>query len=106
MDEDGPRRGDELRNLIWRRYGKSKPAKLQINRELERGIALFETEAAKALNANPVTTKILLRDDCAVVSAEEIEQQSSNSEISSAVPGNSVSACCISPLKLCVYKDL
>jgi hypothetical protein len=69
-EEKELQRGDELRNLIRRRYADSKPAKLQVAREVESGIPILETEAAKVLKADMVRTKIRIHDGRAVVSVK------------------------------------
>jgi hypothetical protein len=56
--------------LIRRRYADSKPAKLQGAREVESGIPILETEAAKVLKADMVRTKIRIYDGRAVVSVK------------------------------------
>ncbi|OAP63650.1 hypothetical protein AYL99_02877 [Fonsecaea erecta] len=73
-DDDKAARGDELRRMIHTRYGgpkNSKPATLQVVREMNSGIPQLETEAAKVLRANVVDTVICIRDDRAVVSRPE-----------------------------------
>jgi len=70
MDDDGPIRRDELRDLIRPQYANDKPmpAKMQIFRELERQTSALETESAKALRTDPVHTEIRIRDTFCVVS--------------------------------------
>lgn len=74
MEENSFQRGEELRNLIKTRYGKCAPAKLQILRELEAGIPADKTEAAKALIADVIHTKIRILDGEAVVFVEDDSQ--------------------------------
>ncbi|KAI9728601.1 MAG: hypothetical protein M1834_007629 [Cirrosporium novae-zelandiae] len=70
-----PQRGDELKDLIRRRYADSKPAKLQIVCEVESGTPRLETEAAKALKADVICTKICILNSRVVVSVEGNSQQ-------------------------------
>jgi len=66
----GPQRAAEIEALILRKYAESEPVKLQIARELEAGVALKDTEAAKVLQANPVDIKISISQDRATVKNE------------------------------------
>ncbi|EXJ75707.1 uncharacterized protein A1O5_00214 [Cladophialophora psammophila CBS 110553] len=71
-NDDEEKRGDELRKMIDERYGgrqNSKPAKLQVVREMDSNIPRLETEAAKALRADVVGTNIYIHGDRAIVRA-------------------------------------
>ena len=75
-EDDSSKRGDELRKLIQRTYSAadSKPVTLQVLEEMKDGIPPQETQAAKALKAIPVHTKINIRDHRAIVCSTEISQ--------------------------------
>ncbi|KAI0099377.1 P-loop containing nucleoside triphosphate hydrolase protein [Daldinia grandis] len=60
-------RGGELRKLIQQHYAKTKAVKLQVVQELESGIPMAETEAAKVLRVDPVKTRIKIEGDRAIV---------------------------------------
>ncbi|KAI1653925.1 P-loop containing nucleoside triphosphate hydrolase protein [Daldinia decipiens] len=61
------KRGKELRRLVRQHYAKTKEIKLQVVQELESGIPMAETEAAKVLRVDPVKTRIRIEGDRAVV---------------------------------------
>ncbi|KAF4622692.1 hypothetical protein G7Y89_g14335 [Cudoniella acicularis] len=67
-EENGLERGKEFEKLILKCYSKTEPAELQVISELNNGTPPLETEAAKALKAQPFKTQILIHEDRAVVS--------------------------------------
>ncbi|PKS05089.1 hypothetical protein jhhlp_008456 [Lomentospora prolificans] len=76
-------RGDELRNLIRRQYAEVEPARLQIVREMEQGVPILETQAAKVLSSDLDQTAVRILDDRAVLVS------SSEQKIPSATQGSS-----------------
>ncbi|KAH7310142.1 P-loop containing nucleoside triphosphate hydrolase protein [Rhexocercosporidium sp. MPI-PUGE-AT-0058] len=75
-EDDSSKRGDELRKLIQRTYSAadSKPVTLQVLEEMKDGTPQQETQAAKALKAMPVHTKINIRNHRAVVCTTDTSQ--------------------------------
>ncbi|KAH6687239.1 hypothetical protein F5X68DRAFT_239753 [Plectosphaerella plurivora] len=69
LRRDSAERGEELRNLIRRRYAGEKDAPLQILLEIEEGIPPRETQAAKVLHSDVGRTTVELVSDRAVVNS-------------------------------------
>ncbi|KAI1477500.1 P-loop containing nucleoside triphosphate hydrolase protein [Daldinia eschscholtzii] len=67
LEDNKAQRGDELRKLVTRHYANVTGTKLQVVREMESGIPVSETEAAKILRADVVTTKIRIQKGWALV---------------------------------------
>ncbi|KAE9567461.1 hypothetical protein CGMCC3_g16441 [Colletotrichum fructicola] len=86
-------RGEELRNLIRRKYANKDVSKLQVVRQLKQGRALWETEAAKVLRCdlNKITVEVSvdgaalvpqpgLSQDCGVIMSQEAVNSSGKSD--------------------------
>ena len=69
-EDDHEERGNEARDLIRRRYMNAKTPKLQIARELDEGIPVLETQAAKVFRSHMQSTSIEILDGRAVVVAK------------------------------------
>jgi len=66
-EDEGPERAAQIKTIVHERYGHPATAKLQIRMELDRGRHLQDTEAAKALKADPADIKVRLKGNLAVV---------------------------------------
>lgn len=75
-EEDKLKRGDELRALIQRRYGKHRDAPLQVLLEMRKdGRGMLETEAVKALGAVLGRTDVQIRGDRATIRERNHDEQ-------------------------------
>ena len=66
-DEKSSDRAAEIANVIQSRYSKPALVKLQVRCKMDNGNTILQTMAAKALESNPVNTKIRLSGNLAVV---------------------------------------
>lgn len=90
LEDHKSQRSDELRNLIKQHYAKATGIKLQVAREIESGVPIAETEAAKVLNADIVTSKIHIKNGRALITVKSDAPQTS-SPIREALPTPSTS---------------
>lgn len=82
-------RGDEIRDLIRRRYANKEIPELQIVRELDQGISLSKTQAAKVLVSDIQKTLVKLSEGSANLVSLDGLRLISDSEASSAPPKES-----------------
>ncbi|KAI1466181.1 P-loop containing nucleoside triphosphate hydrolase protein [Daldinia caldariorum] len=88
LEENKAQRRDELRKLIRQHYANATGIKLQVAREMESGVPISETEAARVLREDPFKTEIHIqkghalmwfKSDGAQVSSPARETQSTPS---------------------------
>ncbi|KAI1808877.1 P-loop containing nucleoside triphosphate hydrolase protein [Daldinia bambusicola] len=62
LEDNKAQRRDELRKLIRQRYANATGIKLQVVREMESGVPILKTEAAKVLKEDPFKTEIRIQE--------------------------------------------
>ncbi|KEZ44313.1 hypothetical protein SAPIO_CDS3279 [Scedosporium apiospermum] len=77
MDDNGPERGDELRDLIRRKYRDPRAPTLQVLVEMKReGREMLETEAAKVLKGELPSTAVRIQGGRALIQGRNDDEQS------------------------------